>query len=150
MSSGAGGEVALREVVDADLEVFYEHQRDADAARIAAVPSRERDAFLEHWRRIRADETVVIRTVVAGGQVVGNVLTFAKDGRREVGYWLGRSHWGRGIASRALALFLEGLDERPLYAYVARGNSASIRVLEKCGFAALEEDESGRVLILRR
>ena len=39
-----------------------------------------------------------------------------------VGYWIGRRDWGRGIATRALALFLERVTTRPLYAFVAVNN----------------------------
>jgi hypothetical protein len=41
----------LREVVEADLPVFYEHQRDREAAAMAAFPARERDAFMAHWAK---------------------------------------------------------------------------------------------------
>jgi RimJ/RimL family protein N-acetyltransferase len=52
-----------------------------------------------------------------------------------VGYWLGKEFWGKGIATAALSQLLEICDERPVYAYVATRNIASIRVLEKCGFS---------------
>ena len=42
--------------------------------------------------------------------------------------------WGRGLATAALAEFVEELDTRPLHAWVATSNVGSIRVLEKCGF----------------
>jgi RimJ/RimL family protein N-acetyltransferase len=51
-----------------------------------------------------------------------------------VGYWIGKEYWGRGIATAALQEFLTHLKMRPLHAYVAKHNKASIRVLEKCGF----------------
>ena len=38
-----------------------------------------------------------------------------------------------------LSMFLGIAVERPLYAYVAKHNIASIRVLEKCGFAPCEK-----------
>src|SRR5439155_27272874 len=85
-----------------------------------AFPARDHETFTAHWTRILADETVVVKTVVAGGDVAGNVLAFVHDGRREVGYWLGRDHWGKGIASCALAEFLRIVAERPLFAGVAR------------------------------
>jgi hypothetical protein len=40
----------LRNVTDEDLPIFFEHQRDPEALRMAAFPSRERDAFMIHWR----------------------------------------------------------------------------------------------------
>jgi RimJ/RimL family protein N-acetyltransferase len=57
-----------------------------------------------------------------------------------VSYWLGRPFWGRGIASRALALFLELVQERPLFARAAKDNIASVRVLQKSGFIIKGED----------
>ena len=56
------------------------------------------------------------------------------DGQNAVGYWIAEHYWGRGIASRALALLLEEVTIRPLTAPVAKHNHASIRVLERCGF----------------
>ncbi len=61
------------------------------------------------------------------------------DGRRLVGYWIGREFWGRGLATQALAELLDVVDARPLHAYVAKNNVASIRVLEKCGFVKVGE-----------
>lgn len=55
-----------------------------------------------------------------------------------VGYWLGRDHWGRGIASASFSLFVEyvweNFDLKRLQAEVFSWNPASARVLEKCGF----------------
>ena len=50
-------------------------------------------------------------------------------------YWIGREFWGKGIATKALAVFLSAVKARPLYARAAKDNIASLRVLEKCGFA---------------
>ncbi len=133
------GEVFLRAVLEADLPVFYEHQRDPEANRQAAFPARGRAAFMEHWGKIVADEAVVTRTILRGEKVAGNVVCFEQSGRRLVGYWLGREFWGRGIATAALLEFLTEVTERPLHAYVARHNLGSIRVLEKCGFTLSAE-----------
>jgi RimJ/RimL family protein N-acetyltransferase len=51
-----------------------------------------------------------------------------------VTYWLGREHWGKGIATRALREFLTIERTRPLFGSAAKDNAASVRVLEKCGF----------------
>jgi RimJ/RimL family protein N-acetyltransferase len=54
------------------------------------------------------------------------------------GYWLGRAHWGRGIATEAAQMLadhaLNAGGMRRLEASVFVENRASIRVLEKCGF----------------
>ena len=143
-------EVRLRGVAEDDLPVFFEHQIDADANRMAGFPPRDRDAFMAHWNTILRDASVVVRTVLLDGQVAGNVVAFDFEGRREVGYWIGRTFWGKAVATRALRAFLEEATERPLYAGVAQHNVASIRVLEKCGFTISEAqagDEDGHVLM---
>jgi len=68
------------------------------------------------------------------GEPVGSISSWDNDGKREVTYWIGRAHWGKGIASRALGAFLEIETTRPLYAASAADNIGSLRVLEKCGF----------------
>jgi len=118
---------------------------------MAAFPPRERDAFMEHWGSILQDASGVHRTIELDGAVAGFVVLFGFEGRREVGYWVGREFWGRGIATRALAAFLDEVPERPIYAGVAETNVASIRVLEKCGFTVAEanaEEHPGEVLML--
>ena len=78
-------------------------------------------------------------TVEVLRQVAGNVVCFGGPTGREVGYWIGRPYWDRGVATRALAQFLPLVATRPLYAHVARHNVGSRRVLEKCGFTLADE-----------
>jgi RimJ/RimL family protein N-acetyltransferase len=127
-------EVELREVEESDLPAFFAHQLDPIANQMAAFPARERDAFMTHWLKILADDTVVIRTIVHGTEIVGNIVCFEQSGKLMIGYWLGRSFWGRGFASQALREFVSQVPGRPLHAFVAKGNLGSIRVLEKSGF----------------
>jgi RimJ/RimL family protein N-acetyltransferase len=124
----------LREVVDSDLPIFYEHEHDREAAAMAVFPPRERDAFMAHWARTLATDSALTWTVVCDGAVAGNIGCWEDDGRGFVGYWIGRAFWGRGLATQALAEVLDVVDARPLHAYVVKTNVASIRVLEKCGF----------------
>ena len=98
---------------------------------------------MAHWAKIMQDESVILKTILFEGQVAGNVLSFVISDEREVGYWLGREFWGKGIATRALSEFLAQVKERPLYAHVAKHNLASQRVLEKCGFVVIGEDKGG-------
>lgn len=141
------GEVLLRDVIDEDLPVFYQHQIDPVACQMAAFPSRERDAFMAHWMKILADDSLVKQTILFDGQVAGNVVSFVQDGEQEVGYWIGREFWGKGIATLALAALLEKFETRPLFAHVVKPNIASQRVLEKCGFVQIREE--GEELIYR-
>lgn len=134
-------DVRLREVADTDVPVFFEQQNDPVASEMAAFPRRERAAHEAHWAKIRSDPDLCARTILEGDEVAGNIGSFERDGLRQVGYWLGRAFWGRGIATRALALFLaEVHTARPLYAYVVKHNVGSIRVLQKNGFVKLREE----------
>jgi RimJ/RimL family protein N-acetyltransferase len=138
-------DVRLREVQDGDLPILFEHQLDPDANRMAAFtvadPS-DHAAFVARWQRIRADESGTVRTIVADGAVAGSVLVWRDPDLPgpEVSYWLGKEHWGRGIATAALAEFLEVVSERPLYGRCAADNLGSRRVLEKCGFELRSEE----------
>lgn len=135
----AASEVLLREVREDDLPFLFEHQSDPAANQMAAFPARDREAFMSHWLKILDDDSVIKSAIQIGTEVAGHVVCFEQSGRLLIGYWLGRSLWGRGIASRAVAEFVAQVRKRPLYAHVAKHNAASIRVLEKCGFAFSEE-----------
>ncbi|MGR4848378.1 GNAT family N-acetyltransferase [Streptomyces sp. LARHCF252] len=128
-------DVRLRAVVEADLEVFLAYEHDPEAVRRSRFTPRPRDAFMRHWRdKVLGDDTVFVQTVTVDGEVAGNFVSWWDGDRRFTGYWLGRPYWGRGIGSRALALFLEREQNRPLYADPFSGNAGSVRLLEKQGF----------------
>ena len=128
----------LRDVEPADLDAFFEHQADPEATAMALFPARDREAFDAHWRKVLADDSNVIRTIVDDGAVAGNIGCWEQDGKRLVGYWVGREFWGRGLATAALSELAAGIPERPLHAWVVTSNVGSIRVLEKCGFVEVE------------
>ena len=134
--------ITLREVTKEDLPIFFEHQLDAEAAQMAAFPSRDRDAFMAHWAKImnkETNQTGILNTILADDTVAGNVVYWEAAGEPNIGYWLGKIHWGKGIASEAVAQFLTKIETRPVYAHVAKHNFASIRVLQKCGFQLVPE-----------
>jgi RimJ/RimL family protein N-acetyltransferase len=130
----------LRKVRDEDLAVLFEQWADPVAAHMAAFTApdhMDRDAFESRWSRIRADETAIARVIVVDGEVAGSISSWGDPDEREVTYWIGRSYWGKGIATRALNAFLTVEPMRPLHARVAYDNVASHRVLEKCGFRVI-------------
>ncbi len=144
-TAGSGPSVHLRDVAPSDLDRFFEIEQDADAHWRAAFGSDrlgDRAAFDDHWRRTSADPAVVRQTIVWEGSVVGYLVRFDFEGRPSVGYWIGRSYWGRGIATEALREFVRRWPERPLFAGVASDNLASIRVLEKAGFVRIRSNSS--------
>jgi len=141
VNGGPGTSVSLRGVVEADLEVFFQQQLEPEATAMAAFPARGRDAHFAHWNKILGDATIITRTITSGDGVAGNIVSWVQDGHREIGYWMGKGYWGKGIATAALQQFVNIIGERPLGAWVARHNAASIHVLEKSGFAPEGEHE---------
>jgi RimJ/RimL family protein N-acetyltransferase len=142
-------DVTIRPVREDDLPILFEHQRDPEANSMAAFPARDREAFMEHWARILSDDALLARAIELDGRVVGNVGSFEFDGRREVGYWIDRAFWGRGVATLALFAFLGEETRRPLFAGVAPHNAGSMRVLEKCGFERTGETGADGHVIFR-
>jgi len=68
-------------------------------------------------------------------------LVLQKDVHRhtaEIGYWLGKPFWGKGIATQVVSMMTNyGFDElhlKRVYAIVFENNKASMRVLEKNGY----------------
>ena len=131
------GEFRLRAVRESDLDAFFAHQQDEksqwEAAFVGKDPA-DRAAFDAHWAKIRAADSIPIRTIEKAGRPVGHVLSYLFEDRREVSYWLDRAATGRGLATAALRAYLTEITERPIFARVAVDNRASVRVLEKCGF----------------
>lgn len=112
---------------------------------MAAFPARERDAHFAHWKKILNDPSCITRTITIGDEVAGNIGSWIQDGQREIGYWIGKQYWGRGIATAAVREFLAVVTERPLEAWVAQHNPGSMRVLEKAGFVFDRDEDDHRV-----
>lgn len=141
-SAPVAANVTLRPVTAADLDFLYDLQSDPVGAAQAVFTPRTREAFDAHWARILADPAVLSRMVVADGETVGNVVSWDHDGRRDVGYWIARERWGRGIASAALRAYLDVETVRPLWADPFASNTASVALLRRCGFREVRR-ESG-------
>ncbi len=89
-----------------------------------------------------ADERNYHAAICEDDVLIGGIgLVLGDDvhrGTAELGYWLGPSHWGRGVATQAVGLVVrEGftrLGLRRIWAGVYESNPASMRVLVKNGF----------------
>jgi len=140
--------IILRNVLETDLPILFEQQLDRDAVAMSAYPAKDKGEFMRHWEGILKNKAIVARTIIYKDKIAGHVICW-KDGKYEqqVGYWIGKPFWGRGIASSALAEFLLQVKNRPLYAYVANHNLASKRVLEKNGFTL--HDEGAKISIFK-
>lgn len=140
--------VEIRAVVVEDLPAHYAQQADPESRAMAGVPGRDRAAFDAHWAKITADPLGRVRSIVEDDEVVGSIVAWDSDAGREVGYWIDRDHWGRGLASTALELFLAEESVRPLLAHIEPNNAASLRVLEKNGFVVVARTDDSIDLLL--
>ena len=96
----------------------------------------------EGYCRWRLEEKATGATVgfCGGGRMPG----LAED-EVEVGWWLARSHWGRGLATEAARAAIQDLFTRVglprVVSMAARENAASLRIMEKLGYRFLREQE---------
>lgn len=126
--------IRLRPLGPDDLPALFEFQLDPESNAMAGTKPRTREVFFAAWERNFTDPGINARVIELDGIIVGSIARFQADGRDCVGYWIARQHWGRGIASRALMLFLGEEHRRPLHATAASANTPSRHILEKCGF----------------
>jgi RimJ/RimL family protein N-acetyltransferase len=137
-SPGMGDDVRLRDVEEADLELFFEQEHDPETVRRSKFTPRDRETFMTHWAtKVLGDPTVLVRTVTVDGEPAGNVVSWWEQDTRFIGYVFARRYWGQGIGTKALTLFLRQEKTRPLYADPFTGNTGSVRLLEKCGFTRI-------------
>ena len=139
--------VVLRWVSESDIDSLYEIFSDPQVARYWSGPP----------YTTREDAVKLQREIVTGNEndtmykwglalrdsdlLIGTTTLFhlnLDNGRAEVGYAMGRAHWGKGYMNEALQALLthafEVMELRRLEADVDPRNTASIRTLERLGF----------------
>jgi RimJ/RimL family protein N-acetyltransferase len=113
------------------------------------VPHPYNESHARQWLAIVADlrrqHSQPLQFAIRGqdGSLIGGIGLEVGEGasahRAELGYWVGESHWNRGIATAAVAALTrytrDQLKLSKLTAGVFAGNIASCRILVKNGFA---------------
>lgn len=136
---------ALRPWRETDRASLLRYADDRDVWRnLRRLPHPYTEADADAWLRFAAADPPPqgVYAIEVGGEVVGTIaLERGADVEAqsfEVGYWLGRPHWGRGIVTEALRAVTEAAFAEPdvarVYAAVFSWNPASMRVLEKAGY----------------
>lgn len=139
-----GSGFALRPWVSDDIHSLIEHANDPDVAANLRdrFPSPYTLADAESWLAIANTAPVSQCAITIDDRAIGGIgIDFYSDIHRrgaELGYWIGKSHWGKGIMSRVVPLFVrecfKQFDLNRIEAGVFAPNRASARVLEKAGF----------------
>lgn len=139
--------VLLRPVWDTDLDAIFEIFSDPQVMRYWSTPPlRDVAAAAELITEIHqnfADQRFLKWGVALrdNDQLVGTTTLFNLDlanRRAEIGYALGRAHWGRGYMNESLQRMLrfafDDLELHRLEADVDPRNTGSIKTLERLGF----------------
>ena len=135
------GVVLLAAWVEDDAGWYAESTRDPLIQRFTTEsPTLQTAQVVAGIRRLRADgnaEGFLIRDAVTGERL-GNIA-LSHDGQiGEVSYWVAAAARGRGVATRALALFsrwsLCEVGLREVWLCVHRDNAASQRAAVKAGY----------------
>ena len=129
-----------------DLDSLVRHADDVQVSRGVS------DRFPSPYRRDDGEAFLAGKVIALSdpvfaieidGEACGGIAVRPHAGERahgaELGYWLGRQHWGRGHMTRVVAAYLgwvvPTLQLVRVEANVLDTNPASVRVLEKNGFA---------------
>jgi RimJ/RimL family protein N-acetyltransferase len=139
--------VRLRWLVPSDVGALYEVFSDADVMRYWSRPpfthEGEANELLAAIERAFTEQTLFQWGIVRkdGDRVIGTCTLAQVDAsnlRAELGYALGRAHWGHGLMGDALDVLLTfafgDLGLRRLEADVDPNNARSVRTLERLGF----------------
>jgi RimJ/RimL family protein N-acetyltransferase len=118
---------------------------EAIVRNLAAAPwpyrLRDAEAFLARPRDPVLPSLLIFERTAGAPQLAGACgLGRRPSGAVELGYWIARSHWGRGFATeagRALVAIARTLQLAAIEASHFLDNPASERVLDKLGFVAL-------------
>ena len=144
MSASRHSEIILRKTEITDLEFFFIFQLDDEARYLAAFTSKDttdKTAYLQKYTRLVNDPTKNNQTIIVDNSIVGSIAKFEMEGEAEVTYWIDKRFWGKGIATKALKVFLKNESMRPIFARVAFDNFGSQKVLEKCNFVKIGTDK---------
>jgi len=141
--------VELRERTETHVRTYFERTRDPEIMAMIPQTANTVEKAVADFRKTQLPgATSFGRTIYADGEYVGDVWCYCIDPDDEPNAMLSfcifeKSHWGKGIATEALAQFLTEIAPRfrlktvGAFAYCA--NAASARVMEKNGFVKMEE-----------
>ncbi len=135
----------LRPYRKSDLESMVKHINDKAIAGYTLTipyPYTMKDArnWWERYKKMmrKRGRNRIACAIVIDGQVVGSIGISRHDHKAEIGYWLGRAYWGRGLMTAVVKEVTKygfnTMGLRRIYACTFPENKASMRVLEKAGY----------------
>jgi RimJ/RimL family protein N-acetyltransferase len=142
-----GERCRLRALVPGDAASLQRHADDRGVAErmFDGFPQPYTHAHAQAWcsRDAGSDRFGYVWGIEAAGEVVGCIGLAPDSGwlrcNAEAGYWIGRAHWRRGLATDALRQVVDwafaALPELTrITAHIFASNEGSQGVVRKCGF----------------
>lgn len=141
----------LRHWREEDADDLFRYASDPKVSELAlwpchTSPEMSREVIRQYFM---PDKDVYAMELKESGEVIGCIGLVAAgeehyapiEKEREVGYWIGRPHWGKGLTPEALNAMLDhwrdSLGLKSLLLTTDARNAASRRVAEKCGFTPI-------------
>ena len=141
--------IELHERTEDHVRTYFERTRDPEIQRMLPQTAQTVEQAVADFRKtLLPGASSYGRTVYADGKYIGDVWCYCLDPDDEPNAMLSycifeKSLWGKGIATEALRQFLTDIIPRfslkTAGAFAFCANGASLRVLEKNGFAKMEE-----------
>jgi RimJ/RimL family protein N-acetyltransferase len=139
----AATRVVLRRAAPSDAHELYALARDPEVMRFMDWPMpadpletmRHLEDAVADWDRGTEHQWVILTRL--GGECVGTIACRPSDHAVDFGYFLGRRHWGQGLAAEAAAAMLAWIETQPqiirIWASADVGNVRSRGLLERLG-----------------
>ncbi len=116
------------------------------ATMTSTIPYPYQDGMAEKWitmQRAWIDNKTAMTLAITlreTGKLIGAIsVNSINNGEGELGFWIGKTYWGRGYCTEAVSVFStycrSQLHLRRVYARHLTRNPASGRVMQKCGFS---------------
>lgn len=145
----------LRPWREEDAEALYKYASDPDVGPITGWPAHKSvEESLEVIRNVLSVPQTYAIVLKETGEVIGDIgimtgsdsnLELDKD-EAELGFWLGKPYWGRGLMPEAVRETerhcFEALGMKKLWCGYFDGNLKSKRTQEKCDFVYSRTDEN--------
>ena len=139
--------ILLRPWREEDAEALYRHASDPEVGpRAGWSPHKSVDESRNIIRTLFANDHTWAIVQKESREPIGCICYYTPDESNigifpndaEVGYWVARPYWNRGIATEALKLLIDYCFRqrgfRTLWADYFPDNQASGRMMQKCGF----------------
>lgn len=139
--------ILLRHWQETDAEALYICAKDPDVGpRAGWPPHKSVEESLDVIRNVFANDTTWAIVLKETGKPIGCMGYFTHatsnipigENDCEVGYWVAKPYWNKGICTEALRLMLDYcvnvMHFENVWSDHFVGNPASGRVMEKCGF----------------